>query len=154
VLDAQEMLSGRVTVGPREHVAIVGGSATGCETAELLLGRAAHVAIFEMLGSVGTGIEQITRRHLVRTLRKGGVEILTKCKVIAIEAGHVVYEPENGAPVEMAVDRVALAVGWRPRGDRLASALDGREVLVVGDAEHPADFVAAVGAGADAGFAV
>ena len=81
----------------------------------------------------------------MRRLRKGGVEILTN-QVIAIEAGRLVYEPET-ARLEMAVDRVALAVGWRPRGRPACMALDGREVLVVGDADHPADFVAAVGAG-------
>ncbi len=154
VLDAQEILAGRVEVGQDEHVTIVGGSATGCETAELLLGRVAHVAIFEMLGSIGQGIEQITRRHLVRTLRKGGVEIRTRCRVIAIESGHVVYETADGTVEELFCDRVALAVGWLPRGPELASALDGRQIVTVGDAEHPADFVAAVGAGAEAAMTI
>jgi 2,4-dienoyl-CoA reductase (NADPH2) len=154
VLDAQEILAGRVEVGPNEHVTIVGGSATGCETDELLLGRVAHVAIFEMLGSIGQGIEQITRRHLIRTLRNGGVEIRTRCRVIAIEAGYVVYETAEGAVEERLSDRVALAVGWRARGPELASELGEREVVIVGDAEHPADFVAAVGAGAEAALAI
>jgi 2,4-dienoyl-CoA reductase (NADPH2) len=82
------------------------------------------------------------------------VEILTTCKVIAVEAGRVVYETQEGAIAEMEVDRVALAVGWRPRGAELACALDGREVRVIGDAERPADFVAAVAAGAAAAMSV
>ena len=34
MLDAQRILHGRVAVEPGERVAIIGGSATGCETAE------------------------------------------------------------------------------------------------------------------------
>jgi len=154
VIDAQEILSGRVEVGPDDRVAIVGGSATGCETAELLLGKVAQLAIFEMLPSIGHGIEQITRRHLIRVLRKAEVELRTKCRVTAIEAGHVVFESDDGSLGEMAADRVALAVGWRPRGPQLAPALEGREVMTVGDAERPGDFVAAVGAGAEAAQAI
>jgi pyruvate/2-oxoglutarate dehydrogenase complex dihydrolipoamide dehydrogenase (E3) component len=107
-----------------------------------------------MLGSIGHGIEQITRRHLVRGLRKGGVEIRTRHRVIAIEAGQVVFETADGAVGELLADRVALAVGWRPRGPELAPELRGREVVTVGDATHPADFVAAVGAGAESALAI
>ena len=51
-------------------------------------------------------------------------------------------------------DRVATAVGWRPRGPSLAERIDAPEVLVLGDADRPGDFVSAINAGADAGLAV
>jgi 2,4-dienoyl-CoA reductase-like NADH-dependent reductase (Old Yellow Enzyme family)/NADPH-dependent 2,4-dienoyl-CoA reductase/sulfur reductase-like enzyme len=154
VVDAQDLLYRRVPVGEGTRVVIVGGSATGCETAELLIEAGATIAIVEMLGTIGQGIEQITRRHLVRVLRKAGVQILTKSKVTSIEPGRVLYETADGAAASVDADLVALAVGWRPRGEQLRSALEGREVLVLGDAERPADFVAAVAAGARAGLAV
>ena len=154
VVDAQDILYRRVDVAPGTHVVIVGGSATGCEAAELLLELGATVTIVEMLTSIGKGIEQITRRHLVRELRKGGVQILTRAKVTAIEPDRVRYEPEDGEAAAVGADVVALAVGWRPRGERLATTLGAREIVVVGDAERPADFVAAVAAGAAAGLAV
>jgi pyruvate/2-oxoglutarate dehydrogenase complex dihydrolipoamide dehydrogenase (E3) component len=90
----------------------------------------------------------------VRKLRKAGAKIMTGCTVIAIEAGQVVYENENGSTHQMAADRVALAVGWRPRGAKLGSALGARELVIVGDAEQPDDFVAAVGAGAEAALRI
>ena len=147
VHDAQALLRGDVAVRDGDRVAIVGGSATGCETAELLAGAGASVTILEMRGSVGHGIEAITRRHLVRALKKAGVEILTGAKVIAIEDDRVLYE--GG---EVPADLVGLAIGWKPRGSALAEGLEGVEVHVLGDAAAPADFVAAINAGADAGL--
>ena len=83
VVDALELLYERVRVEPGQHVAIVGGSATGCETAELLLERGAAVTILEMAASIGHGIEAITRRWLVRELRRRGATVLTRATVTA-----------------------------------------------------------------------
>jgi pyruvate/2-oxoglutarate dehydrogenase complex dihydrolipoamide dehydrogenase (E3) component len=151
VQDAQLFLDGTLRVSPGEAVAVIGGSATGCETAEMLAGEGAHVTVLEMAPSVGTGIEAITRRHLIRTLRRGGVDILTGARVTAVEPGRVCFERE-GEAAAVPADRVALAVGWRSRAHDLVREGDGRELLVVGDASAPADFVAAVNAGADAGL--
>jgi 2,4-dienoyl-CoA reductase (NADPH2) len=154
VVDAQEILLGRLRVEAGERVAIIGGSATGCETAEFLVGTASEISILEMLDSVGRGIELITRRRLVEELKEHGVAILTGARVTGVEPGRVLYEYPEGERGLVEVDRVALAIGWRSRGPQLASALDGRDVRVIGDAETPADFVAAVNLGADAGLAI
>ena len=151
VQDAQLFLDGTLRVSPGEAVAVIGGSATGCETAEMLAGDGAHVTVLEMAPSVGTGIEAITRRHLIKTLRRGGVDIVTGARVTAVEPGRVRFEHE-GEEAAVAADRVALAVGWRSRAHDLVREGDARELLVVGDAWAPADFVAAVNAGADAGL--
>lgn len=146
VIDAQELLYDRYPVPPDASVAIVGGSATGCETAELLLERGVKVTILEMGPSIGAGIESITRRRIVRGLRDQGAAILTGARVTGIDRGRVLYETDDG-PDSVAADIVGLAVGWLPRGAALAEALAGREVVVVGDANRPADFVAATSAG-------
>jgi 2,4-dienoyl-CoA reductase-like NADH-dependent reductase (Old Yellow Enzyme family)/NADH dehydrogenase FAD-containing subunit len=150
VVDAQDVLRGQIAVDPAEPVVVVGGSATGCETAEELVARGVRVTIVEMLGSIGHGIEQISRRELLRTLRKAGVRVITRATVTAIALDSVCYETEDGEKHEVDAGLVALAVGWWPRGEQLAELLQGREVVVVGDAERPADFVAATGAGAEA----
>jgi 2,4-dienoyl-CoA reductase-like NADH-dependent reductase (Old Yellow Enzyme family)/thioredoxin reductase len=154
VVDAQDILYRRVPFAAGDHIAIVGGSATGCETAELLVEEGVDVTILEMQGSIGHGIEQITRRRLVRELKKAGVHVLTKSKVVAIEPDRLVYEAEDGTTHDVVASRVALAVGWRPRGEQLAQPLAGRELVVLGDAERPADFVAAVAAAAAAARAI
>jgi pyruvate/2-oxoglutarate dehydrogenase complex dihydrolipoamide dehydrogenase (E3) component len=155
VIDAQEILHDRVEVARGERVAVVGGSATGCETAEWLVAAGAQVTIVEMLPTVGQGIELITRRHLLAELRAAGVTILTNAKVTSIEPLALHFESMvDGTAGTLEVDRVATAVGWRPRGAALAGLLQGPEVLVLGDAERPGDFVSAINAGADAGLAV
>jgi 2,4-dienoyl-CoA reductase (NADPH2) len=154
VVDAQEILLGRVEVDPAERIAVIGGSATGCETAEFLCRHVAALSLIEMLPRVGRGVEQIMRRLLLDELRDAGVSILTRSTVTAIEPGRVVYTGEDGSTRVLPVDRVALAIGWRPRGAALAASLEHPEIRVIGDAERPADFVAAINAGADAGLAV
>lgn len=155
VHDALVYLAGEVTVAPGEHVAVIGGSATGCETAETLLAAGARVTILEMRGEIGFGIEAITRRRLVRELRADGATLLTRAKVVAVEDHRVIHEDADGASHAVSVDHVALALGWRPRGGALADALRGEfEVVVLGDAAEPADFVQAINAGADAGLAL
>lgn len=155
VIDAQEILYGRVAVGSGERIAVVGGSATGCETAEWLVEAGADVTIVEMLPTVGQGIEQITRRHLLRELKRRGVTILTNTKVTMIEPNELLFErTDDGSTGALPVDRVALAVGWRPQGEALAGRIAGRDVVVLGDALHAADFVSAICTGADAGLQV
>jgi pyruvate/2-oxoglutarate dehydrogenase complex dihydrolipoamide dehydrogenase (E3) component len=155
VHDAQRFLREELRPAAGERVVVVGGSATGCETAEHLAGLGVPVAILEMRNGVGFGIEAITRRHLIRALKRQGVEIVTGAKVVMIEHDHVLYEDPDGARHAVPADHVALAIGWRPVGSRLADELAGDvEVVVLGDASHPADFVSAINAGADAGLAL
>jgi 2,4-dienoyl-CoA reductase-like NADH-dependent reductase (Old Yellow Enzyme family)/thioredoxin reductase len=154
VHDAQDLLRGAATLPADDRVVIVGGSATGCEAAEALIGHVRAVTIVEMGTSIGRGLEAITRRQMLRTLRSDGVEILVSCKVLRIEPEGVVYEDDRGDQTLLVADRVGLAIGWTPRRDPLGGHLPGVEVLVIGDARQPADFVAAVNAGADAGLQV
>ena len=153
VHDAQRLLRGEVAVPDGARVVVIGGSATGCETAELLADAGVETTIVEMRRSVGAGIEAITRRTLVRGLRGAGVQILTKATVVGITPDAVVWADADGATREIPADRVALAIGWRPTG-ALDALPDDVEVRVVGDADTPADFVRAVNEGADAGLAV
>jgi NADPH-dependent 2,4-dienoyl-CoA reductase/sulfur reductase-like enzyme len=102
-----------------------------------------------MAGVIGTGIESITRRYLLRELRTAGVTLLTGARVVSVSGNTVSYVLDDQEH-RLEVDFVAVAVGWRPRGRTLGEALGDREVVLVGDAMRPADFVAAVNAGADA----
>jgi pyruvate/2-oxoglutarate dehydrogenase complex dihydrolipoamide dehydrogenase (E3) component len=156
VFDAQLLLRGDVEVGPDTRLVVVGGSATGCETAELVREKGAAVTIVEMRGCIGRGIEAITRRQMVRSLKRGGVEVLTKATVVGIEPGFVHWQEADGTEHTLGADLVALAIGWRPTGFEVTAGLELQdvEVRVLGDADFPADFVSAVNAGADAGLIV
>ncbi|MEW2502438.1 MULTISPECIES: FAD-dependent oxidoreductase [unclassified Amycolatopsis] len=159
VHDAQRLLRGEIDVAAGTRLVVVGGSATGCEAAELMRARGAEVTIVEMRGSIGRGIEAITRRELVKQLRHDGVRVLTNAVVVGIEPGLVRWRPadeDTAAEETVEADLVALAIGWRATGPQVAAELaaDGVDVRVLGDAETPADFVRAINAGADTGLAV
>jgi pyruvate/2-oxoglutarate dehydrogenase complex dihydrolipoamide dehydrogenase (E3) component len=151
VVDAQRILLGEQPVRDGERVVVIGGSATGCETAEVLADVGCEVTVIEMLPHLGRGIELITRRRLLQGLRESGVTILTGCRVVSIEEARVVYERAGAEIDAVDADRVALAIGWVSRGSDLVPRLNGRPLVVVGDAVKPADFVAAVSTGAEAG---
>jgi 2,4-dienoyl-CoA reductase (NADPH2) len=154
VVDAQRFLLGQEPAEAGQRVVVIGGSATGCEAAETLAEIGCTVTIIEMLPSAGRGIELITRRRLLQGLRAAGVTILTGCRVLSIADDRVSYEAPDGSAGEVLADRVALALGWAPRGAELLAGLNGRSVELVGDALAPADFVAAVAAGAEVGRSV
>ena len=157
MIDAQEFLHDRVAVAPGERVAVIGGSATGCETAEWLVAAGAEVTIVEMLPTVGQGIELITRRHLLADLKGKGITILTKAKVTMVEPNAVLYEStEDGTPGitrrRAGRDRRRLepertVTRRAPRAGRTSSRSSAMH-------EHPGDFVSAINDGADAGLRV
>jgi 2,4-dienoyl-CoA reductase-like NADH-dependent reductase (Old Yellow Enzyme family)/thioredoxin reductase len=156
VHDAVALLHGEVALEPGRRLAIVGGSATGCELAEMAVAAGCEVTILELRGSIGHGIEAITRRRLIGDLRRAGVAILTTAKVVGVDPGAVLFETD-GEIREVGVDLVALALGWRSGGSALADALEregGLEIHILGDALAPADFVHAINSGADAGLIV
>ena len=155
VVDAQAILLGDLRVDQGEKVAIIGGSATGVETAEFLIGTAGEITILEMLPRVGRGVELITRKRLYKELLDEGVQIATGCRVTEIQQTAVVFEREDGNEDAIEVDRVILAMGWRPTGEAFVAGLaEAQVVAVVGDATRAGDFVDAINAGADAGLAV
>ena len=115
----------------------------------------AEVTIVEMLPIVGTGIELITRRHLLADLRGKGVSILTKAKVTMVEPNAVLYEHTEDGSRARSTSRTSQRPSAGARADRRSPlSLDGPEVVVLGDAEHPGDFVSAINAGSGRGPAV
>ena len=154
VCDAVDLMRGTPKIAAGDRLAVIGGAATGCEAAELAVAAGAEVAILELRPSIGAGIEAITRRHLVRQLAAAGVRILTRCKLVMVEPDRILYEDPEGGTQELPVDVVALALGWRPRPPDIAGTIGatGVEVMVLGDASEPADFVHAINNGADAGL--
>ena len=120
-------LPARVGAGRRGRakVAIVGGSATGCEAAELLAdqGRARHDP---------RDARQRRARHrgdhapapAARAQAGGRRRSSPSAKVVAFEPDQVLYEDADGATHAVDSDLVGLAIGWKPRGSALADAAD------------------------------
>lgn len=161
VIDAWSVLQGKVR--PLGRVVVIGGGAVGLETAifvakkgaltpeqtyfldmyraetpevvDHLISTGSHqVTVLEMLPKVGQDIGRSTRWIVFGKIKRMGVTLRTKVKVLAIEADGVRLSDDNGEST-LPADTVILATGAKAN-DALAAELksQGIEVQVVGDA--------------------
>ena len=161
VITAVDALNHPEKVG--DKVVIIGGGATGCETAEffgaqgfdIYLHRMKNfcgdldmtitknekftnkdVTIVEMMPELGIGMEEFSKKILFETLRVNGVKSMTNTKVWKIEDGVVrVVDKNSGNVVNLPADTVILAGGLRS-GDIVVEA-ENAEVYNIGDSEQP-----------------
>ena len=163
VVHAHDVLEGEVDV--RRRVVVIGGGATGVETALFVAKSKAmspEVAIFlaskggvdvaealekthtgaditvlEMLGRIGADIGRTTRWTIIGELREHGIDALANAKAVRITDEGVVYEQE-GKEVVAPADTVIIAAGVEPRNG-LAEQLQGQvpEVHSLGDCVDP-----------------
>jgi 2,4-dienoyl-CoA reductase (NADPH2) len=160
VTDAWSVLQGKAR--PQGRVMVIGGGAVGLETAifvaqkgaltpdqtyfmnmyraekpevvDHLISTGSHqVTVLEMLPKVGKDIGRSTRWIVFGKLKRFGVPIKTKVKVLAIEAEGVRISDEDGEST-LPADTVILATGAKPSDD-LAAELksQGLRVEVAGD---------------------
>lgn len=142
VVHAWEVLQDRVPVGDR--VLVIGGGATGLETAEYLAERGRRVTVVEMLDSFAADMGGTVAFHLRWRLKKLGVELVRNTRVQAITDRGVRVWHRGGEEMWDRFDTIVIALGVKPRDERWES-LRGRvaELYVIGDAAGP-------GRGADA----
>lgn len=158
-------------VKPSGKVVIIGSGLTGIETAEVLLAEKdargiQSVDIVEMLPEIGPGIFPAIRNDELSRVTPHNPGLYPGHKLLSIQPGTVSLErTEDGAAVELAADRVVLALGVRPRGaiaqlfqEALggAKAPDGKRipVLTCGDARQGGRIGTAIRQGFEVGFTV
>jgi 2,4-dienoyl-CoA reductase (NADPH2) len=169
---AWDVLSGQSTV-PGRRVVVVGGSATGCETAlkiakegtidpetlfflfvhqaedtetlrEMATRGTREVTVVDLLPRLATNMARTTRWVLMKDLATYHVRTITGAKVTAITDQGVEIE-RGGSREILEADTVVLAVGAVSSRD-LYEALKatGRDVRLVGDAKEPRRIVEAI----------
>jgi 2,4-dienoyl-CoA reductase-like NADH-dependent reductase (Old Yellow Enzyme family)/thioredoxin reductase len=129
-----EVLSEKVTL-KGQNVVVVGGGATGSETAEYLADRGCKVTLVEMLPKMGLGMEPMTRKGLLDALYEKGVTMLNDREVVRISDKNVeVINKNNGKREAIERDWVVLATGMKPV-QKLANELEGEvtELYCIGD---------------------
>ena len=168
VMTAVEALNAPEKVGGR--IVIIGGGATGCETAEffgaqeyeIYLNRMKNfsgdldmtvtrnqdfhnkdVTIVEMMPELGAEMEEFSRKILLETLKVNGVKIMVNTKVWNIENNIVrVVDKNCGDVIELPADTVILAGGLR--SNEIEPASDGTKVYKIGDANEPGRIINAL----------
>jgi 2,4-dienoyl-CoA reductase-like NADH-dependent reductase (Old Yellow Enzyme family)/thioredoxin reductase len=140
---AREVLKGTVSVG--KTVAVVGGNAIGCETAEWLAAKNKKVTLVEMLDEVASDIEPATKYALLQRLSDDGVKIITGKKVVGVvEKGALCLDKKWQESIIKA-DTVIFATGAVSQNELFEKIQKKvKKVFVIGDANEPGQIINAL----------
>ena len=153
VATAIEVLVGKKQTG--QNVIVVGGGATGCETAELLAQKGKRVTILEMRPRMGADYGPMNRWVVIDRLVALGIRLETGVKAEAITARGVNVTRAGLYPEFFEGDTVVLALGMVP-ADTVETELADLvpTVFKIGDADQPVGFKEAIESAFKIGFQV
>lgn len=100
-----------------KNLVIVGGGVIGCELGMAYAKLGAKVTIVEMLDSILPGTDRDLLRPITKTMKKLGIEVLTKAKAQGYDKkgdGCDVKVEIGGETKSIPADRVLVAVGFKP----------------------------------------
>ncbi|MEW6263584.1 MAG: FAD-dependent oxidoreductase [Thermodesulfobacteriota bacterium] len=150
VVTHDKVLSGRYDPGRR--VLIVGGGATGLDTADFLISLGRQVRLIEMTKRLGSKMGRVARFDMLRRLKANNVEMITSCRITRISDDEVEAFINDRRTIFNNFDSVILAAGARSNNP-LTEELRKRfaDVYVIGDAAEPREAIDAIHEGAMAG---
>jgi len=157
----QEVLAGRVPIMPG-RVLIIGGGMAGCETAEFMFQQGDYplvghtsVTIIEMRDAIATDMSPEGRMVLMERIRRRGIEIMVRTKVVEFLEDGIVVERDGRKETIRGVERIVLSMGNRP-ADELASRIGAEigEVHVIGDAKQARRLSEAISEGRETAMAI
>jgi 2,4-dienoyl-CoA reductase (NADPH2) len=177
VVSAWNVLNGNVPdIG--KQVVIIGGGATGCETAlfianldvlsaeafafltyhsaddigqlrDMLYRSGRTITVLEILDRMAENVGISTRWSLIKNLKLMGVNLRPRTKILGIEENTVIVETDNGKE-SIAADTIVIAAGTIPINDLTREVTqDGIEVITIGDAREPRKIADAIMEGFD-----
>ncbi|MBW1697074.1 MAG: FAD-dependent oxidoreductase [Deltaproteobacteria bacterium] len=136
VVPLEAVLNGNVPV-PKRTV-IIGGGATGCELALHLARSGSSVTVVEMLPKIGSNLEAMTRKILIRKLNEHDVKIMTEAKLSSVENNGARVVDKDGVEWFLEADAVIVSIGFQPDSslyEQIKSS--GYEVYQIGDCVEP-----------------
>jgi 2,4-dienoyl-CoA reductase-like NADH-dependent reductase (Old Yellow Enzyme family)/NADPH-dependent 2,4-dienoyl-CoA reductase/sulfur reductase-like enzyme len=136
VLTYEDVLNGGPP--PFKKVVVVGGGPTGLELALHLAEYGCSTTVVEMLPKIGSGMEAMTKKIILRKLKENNVAILTGTKLEKIEENGILVVNEDNQKQFVEADKVVIAIGTRP-DSRLYNRIKamGYEIHQIGDCLEP-----------------
>ncbi len=123
---------------PFKKVVVIGGGATGLELALHLAEYGCKTTVVEMLPKIGRGLEAMTKKIILKRLKKHNTTIFTDTKLLKIEGNGVIVANSDRREQFIKTDKVVIAIGTRPDTrlyDKIKSL--GYEFYQVGDCLEP-----------------
>jgi len=146
VVLAEDVLAGRVEVGPR--VIVIGGELVGCETAEYLADAGKTVTVTRRGPVMAAGVAPVIGEALVGRLQAKGVTLLPGVKYHEVNAQGLVITTREGEKRTLPADTIVLAAGSKPNTGLLPGLRKGfSEVCQVGDCVEPRGILEALSEG-------
>ena len=136
VLTFEDVLNGGTV--PSNKVVVVGGGPTGLELALYLTEHGCSVTVIEMLPKIGSGMESVTKKVILKQLKENKAAMLPDTRLVKIEENGVVVLNQDKQEKFIEADRVVIAVGTKPDTrlyDKIRSL--GYEIHQIGDCLEP-----------------
>jgi len=99
---------------PFKKVVVIGGGPTGLELALHLAEYGCKTTVVEMLPKIGRGLEAMTKKIILKQLKKHQVSILTDTRLLKIDGEGVIVANRDRQEQFIETDKVVIAIGTRP----------------------------------------
>ncbi|MFC2027320.1 FAD-dependent oxidoreductase [Chloroflexota bacterium] len=153
VVHAWDALQGNVALGNR--VLVVGGGATGLETAVCLAERGKNITIVEMQKKFGSDMGGTVYYHLRFRLRELGVNLNKSTAIKEINAHGIIVDQDGQEETWEGFDNIVLALGVKSRNELVSDIKSMvKNLHVIGDAAGPGRAIDAVRQGYEIGIRI